>query len=328
MMKGWSLALGILAVVWWGGPFNAWGFSLTTPSEMTVVEPGQMIPVSVDFAGEVGVRRVRFYWYRRGEEPLTSRLAEPTLVAVASSDPPFGGLVSVPDEAVGIHRLLAVAEIAGGRLAGREEFDEILLRVEPSADLIRIEFDAEKPLRLKAIGRVLDTPVVGQFADGVVRQIGGASAGSSYRSSNAQVMKAHPTGMLRVVGNGKATIIVTNRGKQGTLGVVVRGAVEANEWPTADAGPDMIVKSGRPVVLNGFRSMDPDGDPLHYQWTQIRGNKVALLDQDTPKAKFLAPKVSAKRLLRFKLRVTDMAGADTLKGADSLPSFVNVWVEP
>ena len=49
---------------------------------------------------------------------------------------------------------------------------------------------------------------------------------------------------------------------------------------------------------------------------------------DTPKATFVAPKVSARRLLRFKLRVTDMRGPDTVKGADSFPAFVNVWVEP
>ena len=42
----------------------------------------------------------------------------------------------------------------------------------------------------------------------------------------------------------------------------------------------------------------------------------------------MAPKVSAKRLLRFKLRGTDMRGPETVKGADTFPSFVNAWVEP
>jgi len=67
---------------------------------------------------------------------------------------------------------------------------------------------------------------------------------------------------------------------------------------------------------------------LQYEWAQIRGNKVPLLDPNTAKPTFVAPKVSAKRLLKFKLRVTDMKGPDTVKGGDSLPSFVNVWVEP
>ena len=47
-----------------------------------------------------------------------------------------------------------------------------------------------------------------------------------------------------------------------------------------------------------------------------------------PKATFMAPAVSSPRLLRFKFQVTDMKGPDTVKGADSLPVYVDVWVEP
>ena len=41
-----------------------------------------------------------------------------------------------------------------------------------------------------------------------------------------------------------------------------------------------------------------------------------------PKASFIAPAVSEKRLYRFKLRVSDR------KGAESLPAYVDVIVEP
>lgn len=318
----------VLALGWVWDPPTPWAFSIAEPSAMKVVEPGQTIPVRIELGTEIGVRRVAFYWYRQGEQPLGPQQAKAALITLASSDPPFSGSLKVPEEAIGVMRVLAVGEVAGGRLAGREEFDEVLVRVEPSAELLQIEFEAEKPLKLTTIGRVLNAPVVGQFADGVVRTIGGASAGSRYRSSDDGVMRAYPSGLLRAVGNGTATITVMNRDKQGTLDVVIKGHREANEWPTADAGDDQTVRSAQTVALSGVRSMDPDGDPLQYQWMQVRGSKVSLLDFDTPKATFVAPKVSAKRLLRFKLRVTDMAGPDTVKGADSLPSFVNVWVIP
>ncbi len=55
---------------------------------------------------------------------------------------------------------------------------------------------------------------------------------------------------------------------------------------------------------------------------------MSFFDANTPQARFVAPRVSSKRLFRFRLRVTDMAGPDTLKGTDSLPSFVNIWVDP
>ncbi len=321
-------AIGMLALACGLVPVSVSGFSMTAPPEHVTAVPGQSLAVTVDLGNEVGLRQVRYSWYRAGEEPLNSRQAEAALVAIASSTPPFGGTLSVPPEAIGLMRLLAVGEIARGRLDGHEEFDEILIRVEPSAELVGIEFESHKPWRLRTIGRLLEVPVVGEFADGVMRPLGGSYAGSTYASSNDRVVKVYPGGLLRVMGNGQATITVTNRGVEGTLEVLVRGDDQANEWPTADAGPDMTVRSGDTVALNALQSIDPDGDPLRYEWTQIRGNKVSFFDADTPQARFVAPRVSSKRLFRFRLRVTDMAGPDTLKGADSFPSFVNIWVEP
>src|SRR5256885_8025066 len=153
-------------------------------------------------------------------------------------------------------RLLAVGEVARGRLESWEEFDEILGQVEPSAELTGIEFEAEKPWRLDTIGRILEAPVVGQFADGVIRRIGGGTAGSTYHSSNDQVVTFYPDGLLRVVGSGKATITVTNRGKQGTLDVVVKSDADPNRLPTAHAGSDLTVKAGTTVVLIFFQAED------------------------------------------------------------------------
>jgi len=306
----------------------AHAFMITAPAGESLLRSGQQVGATVDLGTEIGMLRVQYYWYRQGEEPLVPQQAGPALVATASSSPPYGGTLTVPLDAIGKMRLLAVGEVARGRLAGREEFDEILVQVEPSAPLTGIEFEAEKPWRLGTIGKILEVPVVGQFADEVTRRIGGVSAGSTYQSSNEQVIKVYPDGVLQVIGNGKAALTVTNRGKQGVLEVVVKSDVEPNRPPIAHAGPDLTVKGGTTVLLNALKSTDPDGDPLKYEWAQIRGNKVSLLDMDTPKATFVAPKVSARRLLRFKLRVTDMRGPDTVKGADSFPAFVNVWVDP
>ena len=82
------------------------------------------------------------------------------------------------------------------------------------------------------------------------------------------------------------------------------------------------MKAGTKVELNGLKSHDSEGEALFYAWSQIRGSKVPLLDVNMPRASFLAPQVSEKRLYRFKLRVTNK------KGADSVPTFVDVIVEP
>ncbi len=238
--------------------------------------------------------------------------AAPALVATAASTPPFGGLLRVPVDAIGAMRLLAVGEVIRGRMDGWEEFDEILVQVEPAAELATIEFAVEKPWRLETIGKMVEIPVGGRFADGVLRRIGGASAGSTYRSSDERVIWLFPEGLAQVVGHGRAAIRVANRGKVGMLEVGVAGDSAPNRAPIARAGQNLTVKSGATVVLNGLHSTDPDGDPLQYEWKLIRGHKVTLFNMDEAKAMFVAPKVSRKRLLQFRLRVTDMAGLDTV----------------
>ena len=319
------LALLFLFGIEWG---EAKAFKIITPAPQTVLQSGQNIIVAIDRQAEAALGRVRYYWYRFDEEPLAAQLAEPALAATESALLPYGGTLRVPFDAIGAMRLLAVGEIVSGRLAGHEEFDEIIVDVDPQIDLTRIEFETEKPLKLDTRWKIIPVPAIGLFADGIARRIYGKGTGSTYRSTDERVITVSSEGSLRVMGDGAASILVRNRGQEGSLEVVVRTDGESNRPPTADAGPDQSVKGESKVTLNGLRSTDPDGDPLRYEWKQIRGNKISLLDADTPKATFIAPKVSARRLFRFSLQVMDLKGPDTIKGADSVPSYTDVWVEP
>ncbi|MFQ5992292.1 MAG: hypothetical protein ACE5NA_07620 [Nitrospiraceae bacterium] len=303
-------------------------FEITSPVAGTVLQSGQDLPVSVDLHDEVGIVKVQYFWYKQEEEPAPLQLATPALVSTDSESPPYGGTLQVPIEAFGVMRLLAVAEVARGRLAGRIEFDEIEVQVKAGADLVRIDFDVAKPWRLQTIGKLLEVPVVGEFSDGVTRRLDGEKSFSTYQTSDENVVRIRLQRLMQVAGNGRALLTVTNQGIQGTLEILVKANAEPNHPPTANAGPDQTVRGRTKVVLDGLQSLDPDGDLLMYQWAQIRGHKVSLLDAGTAQASFLAPVVSARRLFRFRLRVTDMEGADTVKGADSLPSYVNIWVEP
>jgi formylglycine-generating enzyme required for sulfatase activity len=53
---------------------------------------------------------------------------------------------------------------------------------------------------------------------------------------------------------------------------VVIVVTAANRVPVADAGPDQEVLEGTVVRLNGSNSVDPDGDALTYNWSEIGGN--------------------------------------------------------
>ena len=328
-----------LVLVW--QPAQA--FNITEPVEGAKLVAGQPVAVHVDLGKDIGIVKVRYYWYGEQDEtlveqedsaPAGSITASPAFVGLPHFDPAFGGKLPVPREGIGPMRLLAVAEITRGRLGTRSVFDEILVQVEPKAALTRIDFETEKPLMLgrtgqasafgeaDSMGKVIELPVVGDFADGVTRNISSPSTGTSFRSSNPEVIKVLPGGMLQITGNGRATVTVTNRGKEAQLDVEVNLDDVPNEPPIADAGANTTVKAGSKVKLSGLKSRDPEGEALFYSWSQIRGSKIPLLDVNNSEASFQAPQVSEPRLFRFKLRVTDK------KGADSLPAFVDVVVEP
>ncbi len=339
-------------------------FQIVTPADGSTVRSGQTVTASVDLGSDSGIVNVRYYWYpelaetlvqqddseassmppqdRLGDDRFFQRdsIAGAPVVSVAAlsagsdQSPPFGGALPVPKAAVGPTRLLAVAEVSRGRLGTRTVFDEVIVRVAPDAALQTIDFETDKPLQLgragqssafghvDSMGKIFDLPVVGDYEDGIVRPLNSPSTGTSYHSSDPNVIRVLSGGMLQIVGNGKTILQVTNQDKHAFLDVDVNVNDEPNEPPVADAGPNRTVKAGSKVKLSGLKSRDPEGEALYYSWSQVRGSKVSLLDVNGPEASFQAPHVSEARLFRFKLRVTDK------KGADSLPAFVNVTVEP
>jgi len=265
---------------------------------------------------------------------MGSIVAPVAMIGLSDHHPAFGGPLLVPKGGIGPMRLLAVAEISRGRLGTRSIFDEIVVQIEPAATLTTIDFETDKPLQLgragqssafghvDSLGKIFELPVVGEFTDGVTRRISSPASGTAYQSSNPKVIQVLPQGLLQIVGNGKTVLTVTNRGKQAQLDVDVNVNDEPNEPPIADAGTNKTVKAGSKVKLSGLKSRDAEGEALYYSWSQVRGNKIAMLDVDNAEASFLAPTVSEKRTYRFKLRVTDK------KGADSVPAYVDVIVEP
>ena len=324
-------------------PLQALAFKISEPTEGAKLTAGQTITAHVDLGNDIGIVKVRYYWYGEQDDTLVGQedatatgsiVAPVALIGLSNHDPAFGGPLLVPKDGIGPMRLLAVAEISRGRLGTRTVFDEILVTVEPTAALNTIEFETDKPLQLgrtgqssafghvDSLGKIFELPVVGEFADGVIRRISTTASGSSYQSSNPKVVQVLPGGLLQIVGNGKTVLTVSNRGKQASLDIGVTVNDEPNEPPVADAGVNRSVKSGTKVKLSGLRSRDAEGEALFYSWSQVRGSKVSLLDVNGPEATFQAPQVSEPRLYRFKLRVTDK------KGADSVPAFVDITVEP
>lgn len=76
-----------------------------------------------------------------------------------------------------------------------------------------------------------------------------------------------------------------------------------NSAPVANAGADATVNGDSLVTLDGSASTDPDGDPLTYDWRQISGATVTLMNASSDKPTFVAPGFSGT--LTFELTVGD-----------------------
>ena len=343
--KAWTHSCCLFTVALWLAlsAQQALAFKIIEPVEGGNLTSGTTVTARVDLGKDSGIVQVRYYWYGEQDDRLVEQddatatgsiVAPVALIGLSDHHPPFGGPLLVPKDGIGPMRLLAVADISRGRLEKRSIFDEILVQVEPHAALVSIEFETDKPLQLgragqssafghvDSLGKIFELPVVGEFTDGVVRRISTLGSGTRYQSSNPKIIRVLSNGLLQIVGNGKMILTVTNRGKQAMLDVTVEVNEEPNEPPVADAGPNQSVKAGTKVKLSGLKSRDAEGEALYYSWSQVRGSKISLLDVDNAEASFLAPIMSEKRTYRFKLRVTDK------KGADSVPAFVDVTVEP
>ena len=212
-------------VLSWTLPAEA--FRIVEPAAESALTSGQTITARVDPGRDSGVVEVRYYWYEELEEvqKVEDAVGEssvigkaPSLVATAGGSPPFGGMLRVPKDSIGIMRLLAVGDISRGRLSTRTVFDEVLVDVKPDAKLTAIDFDTEKPLRfgragreavyasIDSLGKTYELPVVGLYSDGVVRPIRLPAAGTTYESSDEAIIQVHPNGLLQLVGNGAATV--------------------------------------------------------------------------------------------------------------------------
>ena len=85
----------------------------------------------------------------------------------------------------------------------------------------------------------------------------------------------------------------------------------ANQAPIADAGVSLAVKEQSNVALTGSAT-DADGVISSYNWTQLSGPSVSIINANTASASFTAPVVLANNsptALQFRLTVVDDQGA-------------------
>lgn len=96
-----------------------------------------------------------------------------------------------------------------------------------------------------------------------------------------------------------------------------------NRLPVADAGSDFEVTEGTLFNLDGSQSIDPDTDPLRYQWKQLSGINAVFSQADGStqgQPQLVAPMLSAgsPELMEFELAVDDFRSSPVFPVTDTV----------
>jgi len=199
------------------------GLIITSPADGTGVSSGDTVLVVVEPEAGVVVDSVLLLG-------ATGEAGGPAEVVVDDSSP-FEFNFPIPTEAAGAFQFFAVGKDSSGNIFGS---NEIILQVTPLAALQSMTLIPRNAI-LVTTGESLNFSVLGSFADGIVRNITRASAGTVYLTTDPSIFTVTPSGLGTSVSAGNVTVVAQNAGLQDSVSVRV---LLPNQVPIADAGPD------------------------------------------------------------------------------------------
>jgi hypothetical protein len=142
------------------------------------------------------------------------------VVAEVIDGAPFEIDLPIPDDAVGSIELLAVGIDAAGDFTSSAS---IHLTVVPPAPLTGVTIVNRDPILF--VGESRRIGVLGSYADGIVRDLSGDSAGTEYLTSAPGFFTVSAGGVVSATGEGIATLVARNGGFQDSVTVTVREAL-------------------------------------------------------------------------------------------------------
>lgn len=103
-------------------------------------------------------------------------------------------------------------------------------------------------------------------------------------------------------------LTVTNRSGITDTDRVFITILNAGVPPSADAGPDVPIRSGQSTELDASASSDPDGNLVNFFWEVTVGPSIDFDNPSAARVSFVAPDVTAPSVALVRLTVTDDSG--------------------
>ena len=134
---------------------------------------------------------------------------------------------------------------------------------------------------------------------------GGTNAIDLSQFSQSQVNFSAGAGHVTVTLPGGGGTFTVNYSNIDSL-VFSDGTIDAKNFaPVASAGIDFGVTEGGVATLTGTGSVDPEGAPLRYAWTQVSGPTMTLSSGTAASPTFTAPNLVVNTPVVFQLTVSD-----------------------
>lgn len=197
--------------------------------------PGATVAVGVDTYG--------------GYTPTSVLFLANGAVFAEDATPPFGVTLTVPTDAIGDFQVIAIAVDAQDRVAFA---GPLAMPVNLTATLTGLSTFSER-IQLGADGETANLTVMGDYSDGVQRNVSRPGLGTTFSSSNANIATIDPNGVITAVGEGVCTVVAQNGGYQVSVGVFVRYEADlaiVGEGCAASTGVPTLGATGVPTLGN------------------------------------------------------------------------------
>jgi pimeloyl-ACP methyl ester carboxylesterase len=180
------------------------GIMFTSPSNGTLVRPGETVTLTATPLNNVPIQNVVFFAQGFGLLPQGTS--------------PFEAQYTAPANSLGPQTMVVLASDAQGRLYG----DILTLVIQPQARLLSLSVQPQRAVLSHIAGR-LQLQVMGNFDDGLQRPLTMASTGTTYQiQHDGTVITISPDGLITAVANGRDRVTITNSGLRITVPVEVQ----------------------------------------------------------------------------------------------------------
>jgi hypothetical protein len=210
------------------------GINVVTPLDGATLAPGDVIPVRVEVAPELGPGTVFVSALQRRSPTFGTTL----------EGPPYEGFLVVPADVSGEYRIHAFIGTAQGDMKARSAMItvQVIPTDAPQSLEVRSSTSIVHPVDINPFDKQLT--VKGVYEGGIKRDITGSQFGTTFTALTSDIVTVDNSGKLTTVAPGYGFILVENQGAKAYTGVIVKSDARLRPGPIERTAEAIVTASG------------------------------------------------------------------------------------